>query len=91
VQVGVRLDLLQRLAPVLARHVEVEQDEARSRGRAGRVVAAPLEEVVHQLLAVLDEAQVVGDAALLHRPPRQQAVVGVVVGHQNHNRVPLAH
>src|SRR6266545_3630472 len=47
-QVGVGLDLAQRLAAVLARHVQVEEDEARRWRRARVGVGAAMVEVVEQ-------------------------------------------
>src|SRR5215217_6316985 len=85
-QAGVAFDFAQRLAPVHARHVQVEQYQARPRRFALAREPAAVVEVVEQLFAVLDEPQVVGEAALLKRLARHHAVVRVVVGNQDRDR-----
>src|ERR1700743_2362862 len=52
-QVGIGLDLAERLPAILLGHVEVEQDEAGARGGDAAVGVGPLAtEVVHEVLAV---------------------------------------
>src|SRR6202012_4187008 len=59
-QVGSGLDLAQSLGPVLLGHVEVQEDEAGARrGDPAVAVGALPAEVVHEVLAVDQEAQVV--------------------------------
>ena len=56
----------QGLAAVLSWHVEVEQDQSGPRRGGGLGVVAPAIEIVHQLLAVGHEAEIIGAAA--HHP-----------------------
>src|SRR5262249_40795791 len=67
-------------------HVQVQQDDARPRGTRRVGVLPPAVQIVEQLLAVLDEPQVVDQVALGERLLRQGAVVRVVIGHEDRYR-----
>src|SRR5215213_4396447 len=86
-QLRVGLDGAQGLAAVHPRHVQVEQDEARTGGRLRIGVAALPPQVIEQLLAVLDEVEDVQDAAFLQRVLDEKAVVGIVFRHQEDDRL----
>src|SRR5947207_1377965 len=76
----VGLDVLQHLAAVLLRQVEVEQDDVRA--RRVRVLAAAVEKL-HRLDAVLAPVELVVDLAFLQRLARQALVAGVVFHQQD--------
>src|SRR5215831_3621181 len=78
-QIRRALDLGQHLAPVLARQVQVEQDQVRSDLIAiGRLLPQHLQ----GLLAILCNMQTVGELAVLQRDLRQQHVAFVVLDQQ---------
>src|SRR5205085_5703245 len=76
----VGLDVLEHLAAVLLRQVEVEQDDVRA--RRVRVLAAAVEKL-HRLDAVLAPVQLVVDLAFLQRLARQALIAGVVFHQQD--------
>ena len=88
-QLGVGLDLGQRLATVLAGHVEVEQDQRWARALRGlrRTGGSGRAQVVQQLLSVGDELHLFDAAGLGERVPGEIAVVLVIVGHQDDERL----
>lgn len=74
---------MQGLASVHTRHVQIQKQQAGTRGGViGRIIP-PLVEVIHQLDAVMDEAQSVGKTALGQRLARQFAIIEVIVGDEN--------
>ncbi len=83
---GIRLDLGQGFAAILAGHVQVQQDQSRARRLGGIGVLAAVVEIVHQLFAVLHKPQLVGQPLLFHRLVGQQPVVGIVFGHEDRDR-----
>jgi hypothetical protein len=82
-EAGVALEFLQRLAAVLLGHFQVQQDEIGQGGGAGRGVRAAAVQIIQQFLAVADDAEVVVAAVLDQGLAHQQAVVGIVVGHED--------
>ena len=92
---GVALDFAQGFAPVFFGHVEVEEDEARARGT--RVPAtiwtrtwclgvfSAAMEVIEELFAVFDKMEFAGEFAFGEGVFGEEAVVGVVVGHEDDN------
>src|SRR5688572_10053507 len=84
----VGLDLLQHLASVLARQVEVEQDDLGAR-RGGVLALAPQEG--HRLHAVPGPVQVAVDLAFLQRLARQPLVTRVVLDQQDVDRLVVSH
>ncbi len=78
-----RLDFLQRFAAVLARHVEVEQDDVRGwnflEGRATM-------EIVQQLLAVVHRGQPVAQVSFVERFAHEHLVFRVVFRHEDLDR-----
>ena len=80
------VDLPERIQPGHFGHVEVEQDQVRT-GRGGGVGELALPpQIVEQLLPVLHEAQLVREPGLLQGLLGQQAILGVVVRHQDQDR-----
>ena len=84
---GIRLDLGERLAAVHLRHVEVEQDDPRPRRVVAVRVLPSLAQVIDQLLPVDDEAQVVGEPRAGERLLGEEAILLVVVGDQDRDRL----
>jgi hypothetical protein len=79
-EVVVGLDLGQHLAPVLAREVEVEQDQVRPRG--SREVPVPAQEV-DRLDAVGDAVQPVADLVVGERLLDEDDIARVVLDEQD--------
>ena len=79
-ELRVGLQLLEHLAAVLAREVEVEQHELRA--RRGLVDALPAQEG-HRLLAVADDVQVGREPAALEHLAGEPHVGGVVLDQQD--------
>ena len=87
-ELGVRLDLLQDLPPVVLGQVEVEQDQVDL--RRGGVRAAAVQEV-QGLFAVPRHVQPVADLVVLERFPGHQLVAGVVLNEQDFDRFQVTH
>ena len=64
----------------------IQQDQAGTLGLGDVSECATMEQIVHELLAVLDKVQGVGQSGLLQRLLRQHPVLMVIVGHQNGDR-----
>ena len=98
---GVAFDFAQGFAAIFFGHVEVEEDEAGARGPASvggtsvpaticsrtwclRVFSAAVE-VVEELFAVFDKMEFAREFAFGEGIAGEEAVVGVVVGHEDYN------
>ncbi len=79
-QVGVLLDLGEYLPAILARQVEVEQNEVRSMGR--RMASFPPEEG-HRLDSVVQDSHPVAHSSFSQSAERQVGVVGIVFYEQD--------
>lgn len=84
------LDFSQRLAAVLARHVQVEQDNIRPRCVLGSESIA-LHEVVEQLFAVFDEPQQLAHPRLFESVLDEHSIVGVIIRADDHGLLSVRH
>ena len=92
---GVALDFAQGFAAIFFGHVKVKEDKARARGIGVpasigtrswcRGVFAAAVEVVEELFAVFDEVEFAGEFAFGEGVFGEEAVVGVVVGHEDYD------
>jgi hypothetical protein len=78
----VGLELGQRLTSVLARHVEIQQDDRRAR-RRGLGIWAVVAQVVDEILSIDDELHPLAQLCALEGVASQVAIVLVIVRHQD--------
>src|SRR5712691_10442974 len=79
-EVGILLDFGQHFAPILSRHVQIEQDEI---GARCSTEIGLLTQISHRLDSVVDDVYAVTDLALLQKLHCQAHIAGVVLDEQD--------